>query len=79
MVNLSKGSISKQPIQTQVGWYVIKVENKRSFQMPTFEDEKLKIEMFLKQKKKMDYIKKLKIYYLMCLTVENLDLFLKRY
>ena len=60
MVNLSKGSISKQPIQTQVGWYVIKVENKRSFQMPTFEDEKLKIEIFLKQKKKMDYIKSLK-------------------
>ena len=60
MVNLSKGSISKQPIQTQMGWYVIKVENKRSFQMPTFEDEKLKIEMFLKQKKKMDYIKSLK-------------------
>jgi peptidyl-prolyl cis-trans isomerase C len=60
MVNLSKGSVSKQPIQTQMGWYVIKVENKRPFQMPTFEDEKLKIEMFLKQKKKMDYIKSLK-------------------
>jgi hypothetical protein len=28
--------------------------------MPTFEDEKLKIEVFLKQKKKMDYIKSLK-------------------
>ncbi len=60
MVNLAKGSISKQPIQTQLGWYVIKIENKRSFQMPKFEDEKLKIEMFLKQKKKMDYIKSLK-------------------
>ncbi len=60
MVNLTKGSISKQPIQTQIGWYVIKVENKRPFQMPKFEEERLKIEMFLKQKKKIDYIKSLK-------------------
>ena len=60
MVNLSKGSVSKQPIPTQVGWQFIKVEDKRSFKMPKFEDAKAGIEAYLKQKRRVDFIKSLR-------------------
>ncbi|WP_346913256.1 peptidylprolyl isomerase [uncultured Roseibium sp.] len=35
---LGKGSITKEPVQTQFGWHVIKVEDKRPLEKPKFED-----------------------------------------
>jgi len=35
---LDAGSYSKEPVQTQFGWHVIKVEDRRTTQPPSFED-----------------------------------------
>ena len=35
---LDKGSFTKEPVQTQFGWHVIKVEDKRPQEKPKFED-----------------------------------------
>ncbi|TWG90286.1 peptidyl-prolyl cis-trans isomerase C [Mesorhizobium sp. J18] len=40
---LEPGSYSKEPVQTQFGWHVIKVEDKRAQQPPAFDDVKEQI------------------------------------
>lgn len=60
MTNLNRGSTSIEPIPTQVGWHIIKVEDKRKFEMPSFETHKLTLENFLKQKRKNEYVKSLR-------------------
>ena len=41
---LAPGSVSKDPVKTQFGWHVIKVEDKRQRPEPTFESVKPQIE-----------------------------------
>jgi len=38
--NMKKGEVSKEPVHTQFGWQVIKVEDKRTSEPPTFEEAK---------------------------------------
>ena len=38
--NMAKGALSAAPIQTQAGWQVIQLVDKRAFQAPSFEDSK---------------------------------------
>ncbi|MBD1549159.1 peptidylprolyl isomerase [Labrenzia aggregata] len=40
---LEKGSFTKEPVQTQFGWHVIKVEDKRPQEKPKFEDVAAKL------------------------------------
>jgi peptidyl-prolyl cis-trans isomerase C len=37
---MKKGEVSKQPVKTQFGWHVIKVEDKRQSQPPSFDEAK---------------------------------------
>lgn len=37
---LTKGQVSQEPVKTQFGWHVIKVEDRRSRQVPSFEEVK---------------------------------------
>jgi peptidyl-prolyl cis-trans isomerase C len=48
------------PVKTQFGWHIIKVEDKRTKQPPEFEKVKDQIEAFLTRKAQTDFIAKLR-------------------
>jgi peptidyl-prolyl cis-trans isomerase C len=56
---LEKGQIS-DPVKTQFGWHVIKVEDKRTKPAPKFEDVKAQIEQYLTRKAQAELITKLR-------------------
>ncbi len=60
MVNLSKGGLVAAPIQTQAGWNILKLEDKRPFKAPTLDESKNEIRQLLVQKQRFDYVKKLR-------------------
>ena len=60
MVNLAKGTLVAAPIQTPTGWNIIKVEDKRTFKAPTFDEAKNEMRQMLTQKQRFDYVKKLR-------------------
>ena len=56
---LDKGQIS-DPIKTQFGWHVLKVEDKRTRQPPPFEQVRGDIEQFAARRAQVDYVTKLR-------------------
>ena len=60
MVNLNKGSLVAAPIQTPAGWNIIKLEDKRPFKAPTFDEAKNETRQMLAQKQRFEYVKKLR-------------------
>jgi peptidyl-prolyl cis-trans isomerase C len=59
LVNLNKGQVSQSPIQMQQGWYLIKLEDKKSSKPPSFEQAKAAIRNGLAQKKQMEFLSQL--------------------
>ncbi|WP_255532722.1 peptidylprolyl isomerase [Polynucleobacter sp. MWH-Jannik1A5] len=59
LVTLSKGQVSPSPIQMQQGWYLLKLEDKKSSKPPTFEQAKPAIRAGLVQRKQFDFLGKL--------------------
>jgi peptidyl-prolyl cis-trans isomerase C len=49
MIALKKGSYTQQPVQTQFGWHVIKMDDIRPLKVPTFEEVKPQIQQRLQQ------------------------------
>jgi len=47
--SLKPGLYTKEPVQTQFGWHVIKVEDRRTVEAPTFEEVKPQLEQKLRQ------------------------------
>ena len=56
---LAKGEVS-EPIKTQFGWHIIKVEDKRAKPVPPFEQVKPQVENFVVQRAQAAYIAKLR-------------------
>jgi peptidyl-prolyl cis-trans isomerase C len=56
---LDNGQIS-EPIKTQFGWHVLKVEDKRSKPIPEFDQVKPQIETFVVRKAQADLVTKLR-------------------
>jgi len=59
VVNLNKGAVSAAPIATSVGWQLIKLEDKRKFQPPTFEESKPLLLRSLQANQQSEYVQKL--------------------
>jgi peptidyl-prolyl cis-trans isomerase C len=65
MTKLQKGQITETPVKTQFGYHIIKLEDVRNAQIPSFDEVKDKIKQSLEQQKllayQQDLMKKAKI------------------
>lgn len=59
LVTLAKGQVSPAPIQMQQGWYLMKLEDKRTSKPPTFEQAKQAIRAGLTQRKQFEFLSRL--------------------
>lgn len=60
MLTLKKGTYTKEPVKTQFGWHVIKLDDERNLKMPTFEELKPQIQQRLQQQQIQDMIAELR-------------------
>ena len=60
IVNLNKGAVTNAPIQTQGGWVIVKVDDKRTFKFPTFEESKPQLRQAIIQQYLSETVKKLR-------------------
>lgn len=60
MVNLNKGAITNSPIQVQGGWVIIKVEDKRTMRVPSFDEAKNQVRQALVQQYLVETVKRLR-------------------
>jgi len=58
-INLSKGTITVSPVQTQFGWHILKLEDKRPFKAPALEEAKSQLTQSLQLQMRAEYIQKL--------------------
>jgi peptidyl-prolyl cis-trans isomerase C len=56
---LEKGQVS-EPVKTQFGWHIIKVEDKRNKPVPEFDKVKDQVETFVQRKTQAEYIAKIR-------------------
>jgi peptidyl-prolyl cis-trans isomerase C len=56
---LEKGQVS-EPVKTQFGWHIIKVEDKRNKPVPEFDKVKDQVETFVQRKAQAEYIAKIR-------------------
>ena len=60
IVNLNKGAVTNAPIQTQGGWVIVKVDDKRPFKFPTFDEAKPQLRQAIVQQYLAETVKKLR-------------------
>jgi len=49
MLNLKKGEYTREPVQSQFGWHVIKLEDMRNLKVPSFDEVKPQLQQRLQQ------------------------------
>ena len=59
IVNLPKGTTAAAPIQTSTGWHLIRLDDKRIFSVPRYEESKESIRQGLLQQKRQRFINQL--------------------
>lgn len=57
---LEKGEVTQEPVQTRFGWHVIKLEDTRAQQPPSFEEVKPQLERALQQQRVAMYLENLR-------------------
>ena len=57
---MQKGDVSKEPVKTQFGYHVIKLEDSRDAKLPTLESLKPQLERVISQKKMLAFMEGLK-------------------
>ncbi|HFC91430.1 MAG TPA: peptidylprolyl isomerase [Leucothrix mucor] len=57
---MKKGEVSKEPVKTQFGWHIIKLEDSRDAKLPALKTLKSKIERKISQKKMLAYMDEIK-------------------
>jgi peptidyl-prolyl cis-trans isomerase C len=57
---LAKGQVTKEPVQTQFGWHVIRLEDSKELTPPPFEAVKERVGQIIKQRQVHDYIESLR-------------------
>lgn len=57
---MNKGDVSKEPVKTQFGYHVIKLEDSRDAKLPTMESLKPQLKRVISQKKMLAYMEDLK-------------------
>jgi len=60
MVKLEKGKFTAQPVQTQFGWHVIRLDDMREAKVPTFEEVKPQLQQRLQAQQLDAYFKELR-------------------
>ncbi len=60
VINMSANSYTQMPIQTNLGWIIIKLEDTRPYKLPSYEESKNQLKMAMIQTKKNELLKKLK-------------------
>jgi peptidyl-prolyl cis-trans isomerase C len=60
IVNLTEGGMTATPIETPGGWQVVRLEEKRQFKAPKFEDVTPQLRAGLLQQQRLEAIKKLR-------------------
>ncbi len=55
MVKLEKGQLSQEPVKSQFGWHVIRVDDIRQAEMPQFEEIKPQMAQQMQQKKLQEF------------------------
>jgi peptidyl-prolyl cis-trans isomerase C len=59
VVNLNVGSITSMPIATPEGWQIIKLDGKRPFKVPTFEESKQQLANAVFANERTEFVQKL--------------------
>ena len=59
IANLSVGSVTSLPIATPEGWQVIRLDDKRKFKVPSFEDSKQQLVNAVFANERAEYVQKL--------------------
>lgn len=60
VAQLKKGEITKEPVKTEFGWHIIKLEDTRPFKVPDFEQVKANVRQLVQQEKIDNMVKDLK-------------------
>ena len=60
MLSLKKGTYTKEPVKSQFGWHIIKLDDVRDLKVPSFEELKPQIQQRLQQQSIQEYIAELR-------------------
>lgn len=60
MIKLKKGEVTKEPVQTQFGWHVIRLEETRKLDFPTYDKIKGRIANQMQQHQLRKYVQELR-------------------
>ena len=59
--SLAKGAVTTTPIQTSVGWVILKLDDKRNFKIPSYEEAKVQIRQAIVQQYLAQAVKNLRV------------------